>query len=133
VIKKLGAVVAATAAGMVMLGGMASATTAGAPEADLPTPQGQDGVGNSGTVDSSEFSQVGLVNLDNTTLLHNTNIIASVCDNNINVLGVQVPVEEVLNGVQAPVMSAGEHENEGVATDICGQGGILDDGTGQSN
>ncbi|MCG8919231.1 hypothetical protein L6E12_25960 [Actinokineospora sp. PR83] len=112
---------------------MASATTAGAPEADLPTPQGHDGVGNSGTVDSSELSQVGLINLDNTSLAHNVNVIASVCDNNINVLGVQVPVEELLNGVQAPVGSAGEHENEGIATDICGQGGILDNGIGQSN
>lgn len=131
-IKKLGAVVAATAAGMVMLGGMASATT-GAPHEEHPAPHGHEGVGNSGSVDSSDFAQVGLVNLNNTDILHNTNVIAGVCDNNINVLGVQVPVEDVANGIDVPVLSPGDNEAESISPDICAAGGILDEGIGQNN
>ncbi|MFD9737329.1 hypothetical protein [Umezawaea sp. NPDC059074] len=131
-IKKLGAVVAATAAGMVMLGGMASATT-GAPHEELPTPHGHGGVGNTGSIDSSDLAQVGLVNLNNTDVLHNTNVVAAACDNNINVLGVQVPVEDVANGLDVPVLSPGANGAESVSPDICGAGGIVDGGIGQSN
>jgi hypothetical protein len=132
VIKKFGAVVAATAAGMVMLGGMASATT-GATHEELPKPHGHSGVGNTGSIDSSDTAQVGLVNLNNTDVLHNTNIVAGVCDNNINVLGVQVPIEDVANGLDVPVLSPGENGAESVSPDICGAGGIVDEGIGQNN
>jgi hypothetical protein len=142
VIKKLGAVVAATAAGMVMLGGMASATT-GAPHEEHPPPHGHghghghghdyEGVGNFGSIDSSEFTQVGLINLNNTDIMHNTNVITGVCDNNINLLGIQVPVEDVANGINAPLLSPGDNEAESISPDICAAGGIIDEGIGQNN
>jgi hypothetical protein len=109
--------VAATAAGMVMLGGMASATE----------------VGPEDSVDNSDFGQVGLLNLNNTDILHNVNVVLGVCDNNINVLGVQVPVEDVANGLNVPLLSPGENEAEGDASDLCAAGGVLDGGSGQSS
>jgi len=118
VLKKLGAVAAATAAGMVMLGGMASAAPV---------------VGNVDSVDHSGFDQVGLLNLNNTDVLHNVNAVLGVCDNNINVLGVQVPVEDVANGLNVPVLSPGESSSESASPDVCAAGGIIDGGTGQNN
>ncbi|EWC61270.1 hypothetical protein UO65_3421 [Actinokineospora spheciospongiae] len=116
--KKLGAIAVGTAAGMVMLGGMASASPV---------------VGNDDSVDHSEFDQVGLLNLNNTDILHNVNAVVGVCDNNINVLGVQVPVEDVANGLNLPILSPGESENEAEVPDLCATGGILDGGVGQNN
>ncbi|WP_199443168.1 hypothetical protein [Umezawaea beigongshangensis] len=126
--KKLGAIVAATAAGTVMLGGMASATEGCHDVCD-------DGhhVGSQDSVDNSDHAQVGLVNLNNTDILHNVNAVIGICDNNINVLGVQVPVEDVLNGVNLPVLSPGENEAEGNAGELCATGGVLDGGSGQSS
>ncbi|MET1076003.1 MAG: hypothetical protein ABWY11_25380 [Umezawaea sp.] len=112
---------------------MASATT-GTPAEEYPAPHGhEDVVGNAGSIDSSELAQVGLVNLNNTDVLHNTNVIAGACDNNINVLGVQVPVEDVANGLDVPVLSPGQNGASSVSPDICGQGGIIDEGIGQNN
>ncbi|MCS7479856.1 hypothetical protein ACFFQW_18945 [Umezawaea endophytica] len=128
-LKKMVSVAAATAAGMVMLGGMASATT-GAP-ADHH--HHDDVVGNDQSVDQSDFAQVGLVNLNNTQALQNVNAVVGACDNNINVLGVQVPIEDVANGIDVPVLSPGSNEADSVSPDICGSGGIVSGGTGQSN
>ncbi|WNV83931.1 hypothetical protein [Umezawaea sp. Da 62-37] len=117
-LKKLGAVAAATAAGMVMLGGMASASPV---------------VGNTDSIDHSDFNQVGLLNLNNTDILHNVNAVVGVCDNNINVLGVQVPVEDVANGLNVPILSPGVSGAQSQSPDLCATGGILDGGTGQNN
>ncbi|WP_438816837.1 hypothetical protein [Umezawaea beigongshangensis] len=114
--KKASAAVAATAAGMVMLGGMASAD-----------------VGPEDSVDNSDFGQVGLLNLNNTDILHNVNVVLGVCDNNINVLGIQVPIEDVANGLNVPILSPGENEAEGNTPDVCATGGVLDGGSGQSS
>jgi len=101
-----------------MLGGMASASPV---------------VGNTDSVDHSGFDQVGLLNLNNTDVLHNVNAVLGVCDNNINVLGVQVPVEDVANGLNLPILSPGENVSEGETPDVCASGGIIDGGTGQDN
>ncbi|HEX6347637.1 hypothetical protein [Umezawaea sp.] len=127
-LKKMASVVAATAAGMVMLGGMANATTG------VPAEEHHDDiVGNGHSVDQSDFAQVGLVNLNNTQVLENVNAVAGICDNNINVLGVQVPIEDVANGLDVPVLSPGSNEAESVSPDICSTGGVITGGTGQSN
>jgi hypothetical protein len=128
VFKKLGAIVAATAAGTVMLGGMASAD-----EGCHDVCDADHHVGSQDTVDNSDTAQVGLVNLNNTDVLHNVNAVIGVCDNNINVLGVQVPVEDVANGIDLPVLSPGENEAEGDVEDLCATGGVLDSGSGQSS
>ncbi len=127
-LKKMASVVAATAAGMVMLGGMASATTGTPAEEHI-----DDVVGNDQSVDQSDFAQVGLVNLNNTQILENVNAVVGVCDNNINVLGVQVPVEDVANGINLPVLSPGSSEAESISPDVCSSGGIITEGSGQSN
>lgn len=115
-LKKLGAVAASTAAGMLLLGGVASAA---------PAPVE--------VVEDEEFGQVGLLNLNNIDILHNVNAVLGVCDNNINVLGVQVPIQDSLDGIAVPILSPGETEAEGEVSDPCATGGIVDGGTSQEN
>ncbi|MCT2582931.1 hypothetical protein [Actinophytocola gossypii] len=89
-----------------------------------------DGYGYQG---GDDWNQVGLANLNNTDLLHNVNANVGVCDNNINVLGVQVPVENVLNGVGIPIMSPGSSEATGVVPENCASSSIEDGGSIQDN
>jgi hypothetical protein len=116
VIKQLGFVATTLAAGMAILGGSASA--AGVTVAGHP-------------IDDND--QVGLVNLENLDAVHNLNVVAGVCDNNINVLGVQVPLHDVANGIGIPVLSPGEHEAEGDSPFNCAGGSIADGGAAQGN
>lgn len=95
VLKKSG-FVAATAAGLLMLGSPAFAD-------DTDYSDGAHG-------------QLGLVNVGD--VLNDNNV--GVCDNNVNVLGVQVT--DVANGLglALPLLSPGSAtENDGVAPDIC--------------
>ncbi|GAB2766694.1 hypothetical protein [Amycolatopsis magusensis] len=108
-LKKIGAMVGATAAGVLMFGGVASAD---APEFD---------------------DQAGLANLNNLDVLHNVNAAVGVCDNNINVLGVQVPVHDVANGIGIPILSPGVNEAEGEDPYNCSSGGVVDGGSVQDN
>jgi hypothetical protein len=116
VIKQLGFVATALAAGMAIIGGSASATSltvAGHP------------------VDHND--QVGLGNVQNLDAVHNLNVVGGVCDNNVNVLGVQVPVRDVAEGVGVPVLSPGAHDAEGESPYNCAAGDIQDGGTVQDN
>ncbi|MGA6167004.1 hypothetical protein [Amycolatopsis magusensis] len=108
-LKKIGAMVGATAAGVLMFGGVASAD---APEHD---------------------DQAGLANLNNLDVLHNVSAVVGVCDNNINVLGVQVPVRDVANGIGVPILSPGVNEAEGANPYNCAGGGVVDGGSIQDN
>ena len=112
-IKQLGFVATTLAAGMAVLGGSASAanvSVAGHP------------------VDSSD--QFGLIgNVQNLDLVHNLNVVGGVCDNNINVLGVQVPVEDVANGLNVPVLSPGSSEAIGATPENCASSDNADGGT----
>ena len=117
-LKKAAFVTAGVAAGMMMLSGFAAAEGAHNPG------WGYDDEGN---------DQVGLVNVNNVDVLHNVNANVGVCDNNINVLGVQVPVENVLNGVGVPILSPGEHDAEGAAPYNCASASLEDGGSVQDN
>lgn len=119
-LKKVGFVGLAAAAGMIALGGAASAATAAGP-------------GDWDQADWDQSGQVGLVNVNNLDVAHNVNTVAGVCDNNINVLGVQVPVREVANGIGVPVLSPGHNEAEGNTPYNCAAGSIEDGGSVQSN
>jgi hypothetical protein len=114
-IKKIGLVAAVAAAGMVLFGGMASATQS--PNFDH---------------NSSLNNQVGLVNLNNLDVLHNVNVVAGLCKDNINVLGVQVPVQDSLDGLNIPILSSGTNQAVGTP-DSCAAGAINDGGTDQAN
>jgi hypothetical protein len=116
-LKKLGFVVAASAAGAFLAGGVAAAGT--------PDHHGHHGYDHS--------SQLGLLNLSNTDALHNLNVTPGVCDNNINVLGVQVPIQNSLNGIGVPILSPGENEASGEDPQNCASGAIADGGTSQDN
>ncbi|MGW5720095.1 hypothetical protein ACWEVP_28275 [Amycolatopsis sp. NPDC003865] len=115
-IKQLGFVATALAAGMAVLGGSASAT--GITVAGHP-------------IDHSD--QVGLGNVQNLDAVHNLNAVGGVCDDNVNVLGVQVPVQHVADGIGVPVLSPGEHDAEGETPFNCASGAISDGGTAQDN
>ncbi|WP_410667661.1 hypothetical protein [Amycolatopsis sp. cmx-4-68] len=117
-LKKIGFVVAATAASAFLAGGVAAADT----------PDHGHLVG--GSDDSEQF---GLLNLSNTDVLHNINAVVGVCGNDINVLGVQVPIHDSLNGIGIPVLSPGAHEAEGDSPYNCAAGGLADGGTSQGN
>jgi hypothetical protein len=118
-IKKIGLITAALATGAFLTGGIASADT------------------------PDDYGQVGLVNLSNTDVLHNVNVVPGICDNNINVLGVQVPIHDSLNGIDVPILSPGGddadeeadggHEADGESPDNCAAGAISDGGTSQGN
>jgi hypothetical protein len=107
---------AAIAAGLVPLSGVASADTAGY----HPNRDGGD-------------SEVGLLNLTNLDALHNVNVNAGVCDNNINVLGVQVPVENVANGIGVPILSPGHTDVTGATPENCASSDNTDGGTVQGD
>ena len=65
--------------------------------------------------------------------MHNLNLVGGVCDDEVNVLGVQVPVHDSLNGIGVPVLSPGEHTAEGASPENCAGGGIADGGTTQGD
>ena len=115
-IKKIGLITAALATGAFLTGGIAAADT------------------------PDDYGQVGLVNLGNTDVLHNVDVAPGICDNNINVLGVQVPIHDSLNGIGVPILSPGGddeadggHEADGETPDNCSAGAISDGGTSQGN
>jgi hypothetical protein len=111
-IKKIGLITAALAAGAFLTGGIASADTPDTP---------------------GDYGQVGLVNLGNTDVLHNLDVTPGICGNDINVLGVQVPIRDSLNGIGVPVLSPGEHEADGESPYNCAAGAVTDGGTSQGN
>ncbi|GAB2769866.1 hypothetical protein [Amycolatopsis magusensis] len=113
-LKRIGVIAGTAAAGLVMLGGVASA----------------DG---GHTLRVEDDDQVGLANLNNIDALHNVSATLGVCDNNVNVLGVQVPVHDVLNGVGVPILSPGANEASGEDPYNCASGGIEDGGNVQDN
>jgi hypothetical protein len=113
VIKQLGFVATALAAGLAAFGGSASATTVNAP------------------ADQSE--QYGVANVQNLDAVHNLSAAVGVCENNINVLGVQVPLHDVAEGIDIPVLSPGAHEAEGATPSNCASGTIADGGTAQGH
>ncbi|GAB2766686.1 hypothetical protein [Amycolatopsis magusensis] len=108
-LKKLGLASLVAAAGMLSLGGVASADT---PEYD---------------------DQVGLVNLNNIDVLHNVNGTVGLCGNEVNVLGVQVSIHDALNGIGVPVLSPGDNEASGENPYNCASGGVVDGGSVQDN
>ncbi|MEV6908728.1 hypothetical protein [Amycolatopsis sp. NPDC051071] len=116
-LKKIGFVAAAMAAGAFIGGGVASADT-------------PDDIYDHG-YDLSD--QVGLANVNNTDILHNVNAVVGVCGNDVNVLGVQVPIRDSLNGIGVPILSPGEHEASGASPYNCASGGVTDGGTSQGN
>ncbi|MFF1614245.1 hypothetical protein ACFVYA_41315 [Amycolatopsis sp. NPDC058278] len=116
-IKQLGFVATALAAGMAVLGGSASATSVSVAGHPVDT--------------TDQFGLVG--NVQNLDVVHNLNVVGGVCDDDINVLGVQVPIHDTANGIGVPVLSPGEHEAEGQNPDNCAAGEIADGGTTQGN
>ena len=123
--KKVGFVVATMAAGAFLAGGVAAA--------DTPDGHGHHHGHHHGGYDYDYNGQAGLLNLNNTDLLHNTNVTPGICDNNINVLGVQVPIQDSLNGIGVPILSPGENEADGANPENCASGSIADGGTSQDN
>ncbi len=115
-IKQLGFVATALAAGLAAFGGSASATTV--------TVSGHP---------AGQSDQFGVANVQSLDALHNVNVVGGVCDDTVNVLGVQVPVHDVAQGVDVPVLSPGAHEAEGSSPSNCAGGGIADGGTAQGN
>ncbi len=108
---------AAIAAGVIPFAGTASADTTGHPHG---------GHGDGG-------DQIGLLNVTNLDALHNVNVNGGLCDNNINVLGVQVPLEDIANGVGVPILSPGSNDAVGVTPDNCASSAITDGGTVQDD
>ena len=107
---------AAVAAGVIPFSGVAAADMSGHPFGD------RDGDG-----------EIGLVNVDNVDALHNVNATVGFCDNNVNVLGVQVPVEDIANGVGVPVLSPGASDAEGATPENCASSDTSDGGTVQGD
>jgi hypothetical protein len=118
-LKKIGLVVVAAAAGMALFGGMASATS-------YPSGHNHTGINNAGLE-----GQAGLVNANNVDALHNVNAVVGLCKNNINVLGIQVPVQDVAKGLNVPILSPGV--NGAANNESCAAGAINDGGTHQAN
>ncbi|GAA5172348.1 hypothetical protein [Amycolatopsis dongchuanensis] len=114
-LKKVGFAAAAIAAGVTMLGGTASAAEVGSHHYDGDT------------------DQSALANLNNLDVLHNVNAAVGVCKDNINVLGVQVPVQDVAKGLSVPILSEGDSDAAGEDPQNCASGAIEDGGTSQDN
>ncbi|MEV7098960.1 hypothetical protein AB0M80_39635 [Amycolatopsis sp. NPDC051045] len=108
-LKKFFVVTSALGAGAFLAGGVAAADT-------------WDDYGYQGGYDST--SQFSLLNLDNTDALHNVSGTVGFCDNDVNVLGVQVPLHDVANGVGV---------GNGESPDNCAANGLSDGGTSNGN
>ncbi|WP_370876705.1 hypothetical protein [Amycolatopsis thermophila] len=95
---KKSAIVAAAAAGFMMIGSPAFATQGGGHWDD-----------------GGDTGQLGLVNVDD--VLNDNNV--GVCDNQVNVLGVQVA--DALNGagLTVPVLTGASESDSGHAPDTC--------------
>ncbi|WP_116203597.1 hypothetical protein [Amycolatopsis circi] len=117
-LKKIGFLTAAVAAGALLFGGMASAATQG---------------GHHHHGDRDRPGQVGLANLNNTDVLHNVNGTLGVCGNDVNVLGVQVPIRDSLDGIGVPILSPGENKATGASPYNCAAGSVVDGGSAQRN
>lgn len=113
-LKQMGIVAAAGAAALTLLGGVASASE---------SPRGID----------QDRDQVGLLNLNNLDVLHNVNGTLGLCGNDVNVLGVQVPIRNALNGLDVPILSPGENTAAGLSPYNCAAGGVQDGGSLQHN
>jgi hypothetical protein len=118
-LKKIGFVTAGVATGMAMLSGFASAEGAHA-QGYWPG-------------DEDEGSEIGLVNVSNVDVLHNVNATAGVCDNNINVLGVQVVLEDVANGLALPILAENEQDSDTATPENCASSSSEDGGSVQDN
>ncbi|QKV73836.1 hypothetical protein [Amycolatopsis sp. Hca4] len=121
-LKKIGFVVAAAAAGAFLAGGVAAA---GTPDEHHHHAHHY--------ADHDFTGQVGLVNLNNTDVLHNVNGTVGACGNDVNVLGVQVPIRNSLNGIGVPILSPGSHEASSESAYNCASGELSDGGTSQGN
>lgn len=113
-LKKMGFVAVSAAAGMMVLGGVASASESHHYRGD-------------------DDHQVGLVNVNNLDALHNVNVTPGICNDNVNVLGVQVPVQHVANGLNVPLLSPGQNSGAGENPYNCAASGVSDGGTSQDN
>ena len=84
--------------------GFAAVAAAGIMMAGSPAFAGEAGYGPS--ADNND-SQNGLINTDKTDVAHNVNVPVGVCGNDVNAVGVQVPVRAngLLDGI--PVLSPG--------------------------
>jgi hypothetical protein len=71
--------------------------------------------------------------VNNLDVAHNVNAVVGACDNNVNVLGVQVPVRDVANGIGVPILSPGASKASGENPYNCASGSIADGGTAQDN
>ena len=111
-----------------MLGGVASASTSACDDAC----RGEGATGQSDGVDHGKRHQIGLVNMNGTNTLRNADTVGALCDNDIDVLGVQVPVEDVANGVQVPLAAAGSDASVDASPDFCSMSGVVDQGVGSS-
>ncbi|RJQ88476.1 hypothetical protein [Amycolatopsis panacis] len=120
-LKKIGLVTATMAAGAFMFGGVAAAGTSGTAHHG----------GHGGHHHGSD--QNGLVNVNNLDVAHNVNLTLGLCDNNINAVGVQVPLRDVLEGVGLPILSPGKNTATGSNPTNCASGNLLDGGTSQHN
>lgn len=65
--------------------------------------------------------------------MHNRNAVVGFCDNNVNVLGVQVPVRNVANDIGVPIQSPVEHEADGQNPNNCASGSVVEGGSNQGN
>ena len=119
-IKKIGAALALAAAGVALTGGVASATT---------TPLGHDhGYGHMPGYGHGHHSQ-GILSddLNNIDILHNVNVSPGLCDDNVNVLGVQVPVQHSLDGLALPLLSPGADTSAGEGPYVCSASSVAGD------
>lgn len=80
-----------------------------------------------------DTDQVGLANLNNTDLAHNVNVTPGICNDNVNVLGVQVPVQHAGNGLNVPILSPGHNAGVGANPSNCAASSLIDGGSSQSN
>ncbi|GAB2768511.1 hypothetical protein [Amycolatopsis magusensis] len=109
-LKKIGAVAGTVAASVVVFGGVAAAA---------------DGE----TARTFDDTNDGLVNANNVDVLHDVRGAVGFCGQNINVLIVQVPVHDVANGIDVPLLPAGVNSAEGQTPDNCASDVInTDDG-----
>ncbi|TDV51909.1 hypothetical protein [Actinophytocola oryzae] len=80
----------------------------------------------------ADDNQVGVANLNNLDVLHNVNANVGVCDNTIGILAVQVPIEDVANGLGVSALTSGENEGLSAHPESCAANHNVDGGTLQS-
>ncbi|HEX6340927.1 hypothetical protein [Umezawaea sp.] len=122
--KKIGAVVVTAAAGMGVMGGVASASTDFCGDYCLA----EDPADRAENIGPEYHYRAGLVFVNGEDVVRSTSFSNAFCGNDVDAAGVRSPAGDAVDGVDFPVMAPGQHQPVNASPDFCSVSGTIDQG-----